>query len=264
MKLTKSAKEQPHVSVYFLIRHYMILKLLSYPRSILATIFLPINTAFWSILMIVASLILNNRKLEDEIVYAWTRIICWSFGVKVKVIGESNIPPGGFIYVFNHTSFFDIFAMAAYLGSFRFGAKIELFNIPVFGWAMRRAGILPIARERREEVFKVYKEAETRIKAGERFALAPEGTRQESDQILAPFKAGPFIFAINARAPLVPVIVKGAADVMPKGHFVPNWGVWTSTITLQVLPAVQTSAYSVDARPQLQAQVRNLMEPFFK
>ena len=241
----------------------MIFKLLSYPRSILATILLPIHTAFCSLLMIIATLLLNNRPLEDQIVYYWTRVICWMFGVKVQVVGLENRPKGGFIYVFNHSSFFDIFAMAAYLGSFRFGAKIELFKIPVFGWAMRRAGILPIAREKREEVFRVYKEAETRIRAGERFALSPEGTRQDNDKVLAPFKAGPFVFAINAHAPLVPVVVKGAADIMPKGHFVPNWGRWTSTITLRVLPAVDSESFTTAERPKFQEAVRRLMEPYF-
>lgn len=241
----------------------MILKILSYPRSILATILLPIHTVFCSLLMIVATLVLNNRRIEDEIVYYWTRVICWMFGVKVKVVGIENRPRGGFIYVFNHSSFFDIFAMAAYLGSFRFGAKIELFKIPVFGWAMRRAGILPIAREKREEVFKVYREAEARIKAGERFALAPEGTRQPNEKVLGSFKSGPFIFAINAHAPLVPVIVKGASEVMPKGHFIPNWGRWDSTITLHVLPAVDTAPYTIEKRPQLQEEVRKMMAVYF-
>ncbi|MBO9668373.1 MAG: 1-acyl-sn-glycerol-3-phosphate acyltransferase, partial [Bdellovibrio sp.] len=157
----------------------MFLKLLSYPRSLLAVILLPIFTAFVSALMIIANLTVNNRWFEDQIVYFWTKNVCRMFGVKVVVKGLETLPPGGFIFVFNHTSFFDIFAMAGWLGSFRFGAKIELFKIPIFGAGMRRAGILPIARERREEVFKVYKAAESRIAKGERFALAPEGTRQE-------------------------------------------------------------------------------------
>jgi 1-acyl-sn-glycerol-3-phosphate acyltransferase len=81
--------------------------------------------------------------------------------------------------------------------------------------------------------------------------------------VLAPFKSGPFIFAINAHAPLVPVVVKGASDVMPKGSFIPNWGRWTSTITLQVLPAVDTSPYTTATRPALQEEVRKAMSPFF-
>ncbi|QLY23899.1 1-acyl-sn-glycerol-3-phosphate acyltransferase [Bdellovibrio sp. KM01] len=240
----------------------MFLKLLSYPRSLLATVMLPIITVIASAAMILVTFIYPNRWLEDQIVYAWTRTTCWMFGVKVIVKGWENVPKGGYLYVFNHTSFFDIFAMSGYLGSFRFGAKIELFNIPVFGWGMRRAGILPIARNRREEVFKVYKEAEKRIANGERFALAPEGTRQHQET-LGSFKSGPFIFAINAKAPIVPVVVKGAAAIMPKGNWVPNWGVWTRTITLEVLPPVDTSVYTIEQRPVLQEHVRKLMLPHF-
>ena len=196
-------------------------------------------------------------------VYAWTRGICWMFGVSVEVIGFENRPPGGFLYVFNHTSFFDIFAMNGYLDSFRFGAKIELFKIPFFGAAMRRGGILPIVRHRRDEVFKVYAAAESRIISGERFALSPEGTRQTNEEVLAPFKAGPFVFAINAKAPLVPVIIKGAAKAWPKSAIFPMWGVWKQTITLEVLPPIYPDGLQVDDRPILQERLRKVMLPHF-
>lgn len=241
----------------------MFLKLLSYPRSLLAVIYLIISTFLVSTSIVIANILFNNRKIEDQIVYMWTRPLCWVFGVKVVVKGLENRPKGGYIYVFNHTSFFDIFAMSGWLGSFRFGAKIELFKIPIFGMAMRRAGILPIARHRREEVFKVYKAAEERVARGERFALAPEGTRQKTEQ-LGPFKSGPFVLAINAKAPIVPVVIKGAAAIMPKGHWIPNWGVWSRTITLEVLPAVDVTEYTIENRPQLQERVRNMMLPFFQ
>lgn len=241
----------------------MFLKLLSYPRSLFGVILFLVFTALSAALLVVVNILFNNRKMEDHIVEFWTRNTCRMFGVKVVTKGLENRPDGGFLYVFNHTSFFDIFAMNAWLGSFRFGSKIELFKIPIFGFSMRRAGILPIARSRLEEVIKVYQGAEARIQAGERFALAPEGTRQQTED-LGPFKAGPFIFAINAKAPIVPVIVKGAAAVLPKGHFFPNWGVWSRTITLEVLPAIDTSSYTMEKRSELQSHVRKIMEPFFK
>lgn len=240
----------------------MFWQLLSYPRSLLGLLLFPILTAASSIALIIVNLTLNNRPLEDRIVIFWTANTCRLFGVKVEVIEHAKRPEGGFLYVFNHTSFFDIFAMNGYLGSLRFGAKIELFKIPIFGPAMRRAGILPIARDRREEVFKVYRDAEIRLQAGERFALAPEGTRQPVEA-LGRFKSGPFIFAINAHTPIVPVIVKGAAAILPKGHFIPNWGVWSRTITLHILPAVDTSPFKIEDRPQLQEKVRGMMQKYF-
>lgn len=241
----------------------MFLKLLSYPRSIIAVLLFPFLTAGCALAMIVVNLLFNKRRIEDHIVVFWTRTACWMFGVNVVTHGAENRPRGGYLYVFNHTSFFDIFAMNGWLGSFRFGAKIELFSIPIFGFAMRRAGILPIARERREEVFKVYEAAEARIKAGERFALAPEGTRQETET-LGRFKSGPFVFAINAKAPIVPVIVKGAAAILPKGHIVPNWGVWSRTIHLTVLPPIDPTPFTMKDRPLLQEKVREVMLPYFQ
>lgn len=240
----------------------MFLKILSYPRSLLALLVFPLHTALCSLALIIVNLTMKNRALEDKIVIFWASNCCRLFGVDVVVKGRENLPAGGFLYVLNHTSFFDIFAMNGFLGSLRFGSKIELFSIPIFGPAMRRAGILPIARERKDEVFKVYKEAEVRIKAGERFALAPEGTRQTQES-LGRFKTGPFVFAINAKSPIVPVVIKGAAVILPKGHFIPNWGVWKRTITLHILPAVDVSEYTLETRPQLQERVRKMMEPYF-
>lgn len=236
------------------------LDLLSYPRSIVASFLFAVWTMLCAIAMIFCGF-LNNRKIEDAIVVAWTKGTCKLFGVKVVVQGQENMPQNGCIYLFNHTSFFDIFAMNGYLNSFRFGAKIELFKIPIFGAGMKRAGILPIARDNREEVFRVYRAAEERIRRGERFALAPEGTRQPVEK-LGKFKSGPFVFAINAHAPLVPVVVKGALKVWPKGSIFPNTGKWTRTITLIVLPQVETAGFSVDQRPELQEKVHSMMRPY--
>jgi len=238
------------------------MKLIATLRSIVMTLAYPFVLVIYSATAIFVNLLFNNRKIDNAIVQSWAQTSCWMFGVKVKVHGRENIPPGGCVFLFNHTSFFDIFAMQSELYGFRFGAKIELFKIPVFGAAMRRLGALPIARQRRDEVFRVYEAAQERIQSGERFALAPEGTRQPEEKLGA-FKAGPFVFAINARAPLVPIVIRGAAKILPKGMWVPNHDVWTREITIDILPAVSTEGYDIKDRPVLQEKVRNEMLPYF-
>lgn len=232
-------------------------------RSLLMTLLYPLVLIMSSVTALTVNFLFNKREWDDSVVQAWGKISCWMFGVKVRLHGSENIPAGGCVYLFNHTSFFDIFAMQAALRGFRFGAKIELFKIPVFGFAMRRLGALPIARQRRDEVFKVYQAAQKRLQRGEKFALAPEGTRQEEEKLGA-FKSGPFVFAINARAPLVPVVIRGAAAILPKGHWVPNSDVWSREIHLDVLPAVSTEGYALKDRPQLQEKIRKDMEPYFQ
>lgn len=236
---------------------------ISFLRSLLMAVVYPFFLVFISALAALSNFVFNSRKIDNKFVEIWGNLSCAMFGVKVNVTGLENVPRNvGAIFLFNHTSFFDIFSMTAALPHLRFGAKIELFNIPMFGLAMRRFGGLPIAREKRHEVIKVYDQAVSRLHAGEQFALAPEGTRQ-SDEKLGAFKAGPFIFAIKAQVPLVPVVIKNAQSVLPKGKFLPNLNVWRSEIELHILPPIQTVGFSLDQRELLQKQVREKMEAYF-
>lgn len=229
-------------------------------RSLVLALLYPIYLVACSAACLFFNIIFNDRKIDNFIIKFWAGGTCKMFGVGVKVNGEDKIPKKtGCIYVFNHTSYFDIWAMSGYLPSFRFGSKIELFKIPVFGWAIRRVGVLPIDRERRESVFRVYAEAKERIIKGDRFALSPEGTRQDTEK-LGPFKSGPFVLAIQCSAPLVPVIIRNASRVMPKNWFIPNWNRWTDEITIDILDPVETKDLTVDSKKELMEKTHEIME----
>ncbi|PIS11539.1 MAG: 1-acyl-sn-glycerol-3-phosphate acyltransferase [Bdellovibrio sp. CG10_big_fil_rev_8_21_14_0_10_47_8] len=238
------------------------MRILSALRSVIGIfVFIP-WTVFWSIAMISATFFRAHRSIEDKIIGRWCRGVLAIFGVKVKTRGMDLIPSGACLFLFNHTSFFDIFSMAAVYPHFRFGAKIELFSIPFFGKAMERAGVLPIERARREKVFRVYSQAEERTARGEKFALAPEGSRNSEERLL-PFKSGPFIFAIDSKMPIVPVVIKGANEVLGKGQFLPNFKRWGGEISIEFLPAIPTKDFTQETRSELQQVTRKAMLPFF-
>jgi 1-acyl-sn-glycerol-3-phosphate acyltransferase len=224
---------------------------LSFLRSAIGGLIFLFFTPIWCIVAVTESFVINNRNLESWIISSWGRVSLWLFGVKLEVKGLENIPKGSALFIFNHASFFDIFALVAAYPDMRFGAKIELFKIPLFGPAMRRLGVLPIARTRREEVFRVYQEAAERVKRGEKFALSPEGGRNYEEKLL-PFKSGPFIFAINSGMPLVPSVIQGAHDVMGKGHWLPNWDRWSRTLTVTYLKPISTQNVPLEKRSVLQ------------
>lgn len=215
----------------------------------------PFLLFFLSCYTVFLNLLFNDREMDNRNIETWARISCRMFGVDVRLVGAENIPKGGCLFLFNHTSFFDIFAMHWKLRGARFGAKIELFRFPMFGLAMRRVGTLPIARNHREEVIELYKQTAMRVKSGEQFCLAPEGTRQEEEK-LGPLKTGPFVLAINSQSPIVPVVIIGASQILKKGGFVPNGRHWHMEIQMNVLPAIDTSQYSIEQRHQLQEEFR--------
>lgn len=223
-------------------------------------LFAALHTFFSSAVAILQNLIFNRRDFDDFIIKDfWAHTILKGCGVKVEVRGEDQLPEQGCLFLFNHTSYMDIVIV---LGSLkvvpRFGAKIELFKIPVFGLAMKRVGMLPIARHRRETVLKIYKEAEERVAQGECFALAPEGTRQDTREI-GRFKTGPFIFAIGAQMPIVPLVIAGAMDIQPKGQFLVNTKSWSAKVLMDVGKPIETKGLSQEDVADLQQRVRQQM-----
>lgn len=181
-------------------------------------------------------------------------------GVDVEVRGAHKMPQGGCLYLFNHTSHYDILVIFAHSPRFcYFGAKSELFSIPVFGSAIRKAGALPIERRNREKVMQVYKDAEKRVKQGDVFALAPEGTRREGRGTLGDFKSGPFFFAVNAQMPMVPLVLIGCENVLSKKALLPNWGVWKQKVVMEILEPIYPQGYSEEQVPFLKQKARQEM-----
>lgn len=239
------------------------MKIIILIRSLVAAFLFAVITGGLSLLGITLNILFNRRRIDNWIVNNWGKLSLAVFNVKLKVYGLENLDKKqGAVLLFNHSSFMDILAMCEGLYNIRFGAKAELFKIPVFGTCMRRLGTLPIARGNREEVFRIYEEAKVRFARGERFCLSPEGGRFHSDRLL-PFKAGPFVFAINSQVPLIPVVIKGAYDVWPKGKLLANSDKWSRTIEIHVLPPVPTTGFTTENRGVLQEKIYQQMNEIY-
>src|SRR4051794_31780995 len=84
----------------------------------------------------------------DLLSRAYSRTVLALYGLRVEASGLENLPDRPAVYLFNHQSHLDPPSVQSILRrTARFGAKIELFSIPIFGRGLRAAGILPIARE---------------------------------------------------------------------------------------------------------------------
>ncbi len=228
-------------------------------RSLISAALFVVITILLACLGICLNIIFNSRTIDNWIITTWGKQSCWLFGVRVHLHGLEKMPAKqGAIILFNHSSFIDVIAMAGYLSGVRFGAKIELFNIPIFSLAMKRFGTLPISRSNREEVFKVYNEAKPRFARGEKFALSPEGGRFFGPE-LSRFKSGPFVFAINAGVPVVPVVIHNAFAAWPKEALLPNTKAWITHVDINVLEAIKTTPFTVDSRDGLMNLVYTVM-----
>jgi 1-acyl-sn-glycerol-3-phosphate acyltransferase len=156
----------------------------------------------------------------------------------------------GTVFVANHVSWYDIFALAAEVPWCSFVAKSELRRIPLFGFAAECAGIVFIDRENRKSAFESYRVAAAEVQRGRAVIVCPEGTRGH-DYHLRPFKKGPFVLAIAAQAPVVPTVVYGTREVMKKGSF---W-VHSGVVDLHFLEPVPSAGCDYEHRGELMTAV---------
>lgn len=185
---------------------------------------------------------------------AWARRILRGAGTPVLVEGRERIPVGGpVVYASNHSSMFDIWALAAALpGSIRFVAKEELARIPLLGLAMVAAGHVTIDRTNRARAMEAYAQAARTIREwGISVVVFPEGTRSRTGE-LGPFSNAPFGLAIAAQVPLVPVYVHATYRILPKGA----WRLRPQPIQLLVSEPIPTAGLTLDDRDALRERAR--------
>ncbi len=167
---------------------------------------------------IVGGLLNPSGKIPDRCARLWARGLLWFSGAKVRCTFEGSIPPEQpHVYLANHQSLYDIPLILATLpGRARFLAKRSLFLIPVFGWALRVAGFVPVDRSNRARARESFEESVSLLDRGMSVVIFPEETRSQTSELLE-FKGGGFLLALKADVAIVPVGLRGTLDMRPRG-----------------------------------------------
>ena len=225
-------------------------------RTLYVTTWVVFATLVLGLVVLVLSIFVKSGNPLHKIARFWGRSILVVSRIKVTVEGLSGIDPQrSYIYMCNHQGNFDIPVLLGHLAvQFRWLAKVELFKIPIFGHAMRKAGYIDIDRNNRESAIKSLAVAAEKIKNGVSVLIFPEGTRSQDGKIQR-FKKGGFVMAIDSGVPIVPVVISGAHAVMIKGKFRINPG----QIRLLIHEPIDTSTYTRETKEALMERVRRAM-----
>jgi 1-acyl-sn-glycerol-3-phosphate acyltransferase len=114
--------------------------------------------------------------------------------------------------------------LVAWPGQARFMAKRSLFRIPVFGWAMRAGGFIPVDRRNPAQAPEAFAAATAHLAAGTSVVLFPEQMRSRDGRLL-PFQRGGFLLALKSRLPILPAGIEGARAVQRRGSLVVRPGI---------------------------------------
>jgi 1-acyl-sn-glycerol-3-phosphate acyltransferase len=195
--------------------------------------------------------------IYDYVQRGWARGLLRAAGTPVTLVGFEHVPSDRpVVYVANHQSWFDILAIGGTVpGTLRFVAKKEMASIPLLGQAMRAAGHIYIDRQNRAQAIEAYEEVAGVIRAGLNAVVFPEGTRTRTGE-LQPFKKGPFVLALAAQVPVVPVYCAGTFDILPKAHLLLR----PHPIALLFGEPIETAGMTYDDRHGLMERTRAAIE----
>lgn len=158
-----------------------------------------------------------DPEQADERLLAFGQRVVERADMRLEVVGREGVSADrSYVFMSNHQSHIDIPVLYATVPvrRLRMVAKKELFDVPVFGRAMRVAGFVEIDRQNREQAVDSLRRAGEQIAAGTSVWIAPEGSRSR-DGYVGPLKKGGFHLARETGTPIVPVAISGTYRVLP-------------------------------------------------
>jgi putative phosphoserine phosphatase/1-acylglycerol-3-phosphate O-acyltransferase len=197
------------------------------------------------------------KELVDFSIAAWGDLGTALAGIELAVEGEQHLwSDRPAVFIFNHQSALDVLLLCKLLRRDFVGvAKQELRRVPLLGTFAAWTGTVFVDRKNSKSAIAALQPAVDALRGGTSLAIAPEGTRTPTPR-LAPFKKGAFHMAMQARVPIVPIVIKNALDALPKHGLV----IRPARIDVVVHPPISTRGWSRESLDDRIAEIRRLYE----
>ena len=239
----------------------MLKRLLLFVFSVLYWIwFILTNIIFFSIALIIWTVtVLFDKRLVLIHLFScfWGHSYIWLNPLwPLKITGRNNIKRGRpYVIISNHQSMVDILVLYGLFRHYKWVSKKENFSIPIIGWLMRLNRYIEIERGRTGSYLTMMKKINSALRSGSSILMFPEGTRNPG-RGLGPFRDGAFRMALENKVGLIPVILNGTADTIPKGKIILTG---KHRIRVKVLPEIPYESFRGKKPGELMSEVREIM-----
>ncbi len=186
----------------------------------------------------------KNLRILHRYTTAWgAHYLTWAPLVDVVVEGKERLEPGrSYVYVSNHQSMVDILAVFTTGLDFKWVSKVENFFVPFIGWNMILNRYISLRRGHKPSIIRMYRTCDAWIAAGLSVFMFPEGTRSPDGE-MKEFFQGAFKISAKNEVPIVPIVIEGTGQILPKGRFriIPH------PVTVRILEPIDPAVVGHDA-----------------
>jgi 1-acyl-sn-glycerol-3-phosphate acyltransferase len=187
------------------------------------------------------------------------RLYCWGqvrlTGSRWRAVVHPDVRPDRqYLFVQNHVNLLDHVTMYNATPHFKQGVELAAhFEIPFYGWMMRRRGTIPVdpTDRRQTELLRRFREEVAR---GHSILAFPEGTRTRTGRV-GKFRRGLFYLAQELGLPIVPVTVVGMYEVLRTG----SWILRPGEVTVYCDAPVETTGVRREDVAELTERVRRVI-----
>jgi 1-acyl-sn-glycerol-3-phosphate acyltransferase len=174
----------------------------------------------------------------------------------VRITGRDKFQKNKvYVIISNHQSMMDILVIQNLYRHFRWVSKSENFSFPVLGWIMKISGDIQLERDNPLSFPRLAKDCEKVLNAGSSIIIFPEGTRTTDGEIKR-FKEGAFRIAQLTKVPILPMVLDGTMEVLPKKGFLLKV---ISTLHLTVLDEIPYESFKDENPRQLADKLKESM-----
>jgi 1-acyl-sn-glycerol-3-phosphate acyltransferase len=221
--------------------------------AVSSVLLFPVAVVVWA----VTSPFDARRRVLHRFTCFWASLYTWLNPLwPVTIRGREHLDPDTtVVYVANHLSLLDVLVLFRLFTPFRWVSKIENFRVPFVGWNMRLNKYIPLRRGDGASVREMLATADQSLREDVSLMIFPEGTRSSTGQ-MRPFKPGAFELATGVPVPVVPIVLEGTSDALPKSGFVLRG---RHPIRVTVLPPVPAEVVASMSAAELSDHVRDLI-----
>jgi len=225
--------------------------------TVTGNLYLVLGTIVYGLLALPVSLFPRGADGVFTLSKLWAWGLLASSGVRTRVRFDAPLDRRkGYVFLGNHQSMFDIpLVIASVPVQLRFAAKRSLFRIPVFGWAIRAGGLIPVDRGDPRKARATFAAAHERLGRGTSVLLFPEGSRS-LDGLIHPFERGGFLLALKTGLPIVPVGIHGTLAVQRRG----SARICGGPVAIHYGEPIDPKEFGIRRRAELETLVRSRLE----